>query len=126
MIPVATPEPIWLACLCAAWCRTCDGYRPVLSEVAAEFEAAWPGLRVRWIDIEDEADLLGDVDVETFPTLLVADAQGVRFFGPLTPQPQTLRSVLRSVLADPAPPRRREASEVLALAARIVESTRPN
>src|SRR5688572_24350056 len=44
----------WLACLCAAWCRTCDGYRPVLDAVAAEF-----GLGARWIDIEDEADLLG-------------------------------------------------------------------
>ena len=30
--PSATP--LWVACLCAGWCRTCDGYRPVhLDEV---------------------------------------------------------------------------------------------
>jgi len=108
-----TPTP-WLACLCAGWCRTCDGYRPVLEAVAAEF----PGLPVRWIDIEDEAELVGDIDVETFPTLLVAAAGGVRFFGPLTPQPETLRRLLRATLAAdaavlPVPP------EVLALAARL-------
>lgn len=88
--------PIWIACLCAAWCRTCDDYAPVLRKVAAEFVA--PGLTLHWIDIEDEADLLGDCDVETFPTLAVVDAGGVRFFGPLTPQPETLRRLLRATL----------------------------
>lgn len=90
--------PLSVACLCAAWCRTCDGYRPVLDAVAAEFD----GLRVRWIDIEDEAELIGDVDIETFPTLAVFDADGVRFFGPLTPQPETLRRLLRALWSQPA------------------------
>ena len=100
MIPPQAPAgPLWLACLCAAWCRTCDGYAPVLREVASAFEATLPSLRVRWIDIEDEAELVGDLDVETFPTLAVLDGRGVRFFGPLTPQPETLRRVLGAALA---------------------------
>jgi len=107
-------ESLWLACLCAGWCRTCDGYRPVLEAVAAEH----PGLPVRWIDIEDEADLVGDIDVETFPTLLVAGPGGVRFFGPLTPQPETLRRLLRAVLATDAA-MAPVAPEVQALAARL-------
>jgi thioredoxin 1 len=102
----------WLACLCAAWCRTCDGYRPVLDAVAAEF-----GLAARWVDIEDEAELLGHVDIETFPTLVLLDERHVRFFGPLTPQPETLRRVLRATLDGPAPVH--AAAEVEALAARL-------
>ena len=109
---------LWLACLCAAWCRTCDGYRPVLDEAAAEAAAAHPGLRVRWVDIEDEAELLGEVDIETFPTLLVADERAVRFFGPLTPQLDTLKRVLRAALAPDAAPAP-VAPEVTALAARL-------
>lgn len=92
-------EPLDVACLCAAWCRTCDAYRPVFDTVVAALRAEHPALRVHWIDIEDEAELVGDLDVETFPTLVVADAQRVRFAGPLTPQPETLLRLLRATLA---------------------------
>jgi hypothetical protein len=108
--------PLWVACLCAAWCRTCDGYAPVFEQVLAPLRARQPGLATRWIDIEDEADLLGDLDIETFPTLVVADATGVRFAGPLTPQPETLERVLRAALAGPARP---QPPEVMAFAQRL-------
>ncbi|WP_233151811.1 co-chaperone YbbN [Pelomonas sp. KK5] len=91
-------EEAVVACLCAGWCRLCDDYAPVLREVAAEF----PGLRTRWIDIEDEAELVGEIDVETFPTLVIVSGGELRFAGPLTPQPDTLRRVLRAALADDA------------------------
>ncbi|MDE2081941.1 MAG: thioredoxin [Burkholderiales bacterium] len=98
-VPQVAPQALHVACLCAAWCRLCDSYAPV-------FEAALQALRtparplcVHWIDIEDEAELVGEFDVETFPTLVVADAQRVRFAGPLTPQPETLQRVLRAALA---------------------------
>ncbi len=90
-----------IVCLCAAWCRTCDGYAPVLAQVGAELVADNPRVRTHWIDIEDEADLVGDVDVETFPTLVVIGADGVRFAGPLTPQPETLRRLLRATVSEP-------------------------
>lgn len=92
-----------VACLCAAWCRLCDDYRAVLESLADEFDR--PGLAVRWhwVDIEDEADLLGDFDVETFPTIIVADASRVRFAGPVTPQRETLRRLLRATVIDAAP-----------------------
>ena len=107
-----------VCCLCAAWCRTCDGYRPVLEAVAAEFRAGDPALIVRWIDIEDESDLVGDCDIITFPTLAVLDDVGVRFFGPLTPQPETLRRQLRASLAE-GTPHQSVASEVEAFAVRL-------
>ena len=51
------------------------------------------------LDIEDEADIAGDYDVETFPTLLLADAAGVRFLGPLLPQAPVLARLLASLQA---------------------------
>jgi thiol-disulfide isomerase/thioredoxin len=92
---------VHVACLCAAWCRTCESYQQVFEAACAELPQA--DLHVRWIDVEDEADLIGDLDIETFPTLLIADDTHVRFAGPLTPQPQTLRRVLRAHLADATP-----------------------
>ncbi len=95
-----TQRTVHVACLCAAWCRLCDDYRAVLREVAAELAPAEPTLQWHWIDIEDEAELLGDVDVETFPTLVIADSAAVRFAGPLTPQADTLRRLLRATVVD--------------------------
>jgi thioredoxin 1 len=88
--------PITVACLCAAWCRTCDAYREVFESATAELRAAGFTVTAHWIDIEDQAELVGELDVETFPTLLVAQGDQVRFFGPLEPQPETLARMLRS------------------------------
>ena len=85
-----------VACLCAAWCRLCDDYASVLREVIAEF----PGLELAWIDIEDEAELVGEFEVETFPTIVVAGPEGLRFAGPVTPQPETLRRLLRTTVTE--------------------------
>ena len=95
--------PIHLACLCAAWCRLCDDYAAVFEQVAGELAAAGVPLRCHWIDIEDESELVGDFDVETFPTIVIVDPQAVRFAGPLTPQADTLRRLLRATLQEAAP-----------------------
>ncbi|HEY9105463.1 MAG TPA: thioredoxin family protein [Roseateles sp.] len=110
-----SPSPIHIACLCAAWCRTCESYQEVFEAACAELPQA--GLQVHWIDIEDEAEIIGDLDIETFPTLLIADSEHVRFAGPLTPQPETLKRVLRAHLADATPAR--VATEYVELAGRL-------
>jgi len=97
------PTSLHVACLCAAWCRTCDDYRPVFEGIEAELRAAGAAPQWHWIDIEDQTDLVGDFDVETFPTIVVCDAQHVRFAGPVTPQPETLSRLLRSLLLDVGP-----------------------
>lgn len=106
---------VHIACLCAAWCRTCESYQQVFEAACAELPQG--GLQVRWIDIEDEAELIGDLDIETFPTLLIADDEHVRFAGPLTPQVETLRRVLRAHLADATAAR--VAPEYVELATRL-------
>jgi hypothetical protein len=91
-----TPSPLHIACLCAAWCRLCDGYRDVIDRVGREGPAGALPVTWHWVDIEDEADLLGEVDIETFPTLVVFDAVHTYFAGVVEPQPETLRRLLRA------------------------------
>ncbi len=71
-----------VACLCAAWCGTCGSYRATFEQFADKH----PGLSFVWIDIEDQADLLGDLDVENFPTLLMQKDGVVAFFGTMLPE----------------------------------------
>ena len=55
------------------------------------------GTRFAWVDVEDHADLVGELDVQTFPTVLIADAGGVQFLGPVTPQANVLLRLLESI-----------------------------
>ncbi len=89
----------WVVCLCAEWCGVCREYRTAWQALAARRpDAAW-----RWIDVEDDADLVGDLEVETFPTLLIGEGATVRFLGPLAPHIGVLERLLDS-LADAATP----------------------
>lgn len=122
-MPDAAPPPIHIACLCAAWCRLCEGYAEVFKPVLAALQAQQPQLVMHWIDIEDEAALVGELDVETFPTVVVVTSVGVPFAGTLTPQADTLQRVLRAALAQTACEQRRQAPEVEAFAARLRQRT---
>ena len=83
-----------IVCLCADWCGTCREY----AQVFEALQQALPTHRYRWIDIEDEADALGDIDVETFPTLVIGGRDGaVRFAGPVLPQPGQIARLLQSL-----------------------------
>lgn len=89
-----------VACLCAAWCRLCDSYRDVWSQTAARH----PEHRFVFIDIEDDAEVVQAIDVENFPTLLVADGPHLRFLGVITPQPETLERMIRAAEQGKLPP----------------------
>jgi hypothetical protein len=90
-----------VACLRAVWCHVRTDYRPVFDAVVGASAAHGPLRTARWIDIEDEDALVGAVDVETFPTLPVCDGPRVLLFGPLTPQPETLRRLLATLVERP-------------------------
>lgn len=72
-----------VACLCAAWCGTCGTYRATFEQLAGRH----PDKLFVWIDIEDHADIVGDLDVENFPTLLIQRDDVVAFFGTMLPDP---------------------------------------
>jgi thiol-disulfide isomerase/thioredoxin len=90
-----------VTCLCAQWCGTCNSYRVTFEQLKAEF----PQVQWRWIDIEDEADLVDPVDIENFPTVLIGHGKQLRFFGTITPHAETLRRLVQNQLdtADPGP-----------------------
>ena len=92
MAALSSSSSLLVACLCAQWCGSCREYRSLFDEVADAF----PEMRFLWIDIEDEADLVDPVEVENFPTLLIASGASVRFFGPLMPHKETLVRLLRA------------------------------
>lgn len=83
----------WVVCLCAAWCGVCREYGAVIEAL----RAAHPEVRFEWVDVEDEEDLAGDLDVETFPTVLVADGTHARFLGPVLPQAGVLTRMLAAL-----------------------------
>jgi thiol-disulfide isomerase/thioredoxin len=87
-----------VACLCAQWCTTCRDYQSIFSQAHAVF----PQVRFMWVDIEDRADLVDPVEVENFPTLLIAQPSQALFFGTITPQAQTLHRLTAAYLASPS------------------------
>ena len=101
---------VLVACLCAAWCRVCEGYH----EVFAALREQHPGWRFVWVDIEDDAELVDDLEVETFPTLLVGRGRELRFIGPVMPQLATAQRLLTSLEQAPAIPAGPAAQALLA------------
>ncbi|KON80319.1 thioredoxin family protein [Azoarcus sp. PA01] len=88
------PE-LLVACLCAEWCGTCRDYRAGFEALARQ----WPQAGFHWVDIEDDADWLGDLDVEDFPTLLIQRGELVLFFGMMLPQHVFLQRMLETLAA---------------------------
>ena len=117
--------PVHVACLCAAWCRLCDDYRAVLESLADELDRNGVSVHWHWIDIEDESDLIGEFDVETFPTIVVADDTQVRFAGAVMPQREILQRLMRATVLDATPGASWPAAgpEALALAAGLRHRT---
>ena len=123
--PNPSREPLLVACLCAQWCRTCDAYRDTLAAVRDAMRPGHPGAAARfvWVDIEDESDLVGELDIEDFPTIMLARGDEVLFFGPVLPHAQTLDRLVRNALDSglPALPAAMLAADVRALPARLRE-----
>ena len=81
-------------CLCADWCGVCREYRDGFSDLVRQF----PGAGFYWLDIEEHADDLGDIDVENFPTLLIKRQELVLFYGTMLPTPSHLKRTLEAFL----------------------------
>lgn len=91
----AAADVFRVLCLCAEWCGTCREYRPGFLALAAQF----PNVRFGWIDIEDRADDMGDLDIENFPTLLVLRGERVLFFGTMLPHVGHLQRTIEVFVA---------------------------
>jgi thiol-disulfide isomerase/thioredoxin len=87
-----SPSDMLVACLCAQWCGTCRDYQSLFDQLQAEFAP----VKFVWVDIEDHADWVDPIEVENFPTLLIAQGETPVFFGTLTPHIETLRRLIQS------------------------------
>ena len=98
----------WLvACLCAAWCGTCTSYKKNFDELAASH----PDKCFAWIDIEDHAELVDELDIENFPTLLIQRGDDVAFLGTMLPDVSQLKRLLASIEENTSPIKRSALNE---------------
>lgn len=81
-----------VACLCADWCQVCNDWRPVFDALALELADQ---AQFVWVDIEDDEELLGGLEVDDFPTLLIAHHDRVDFFGVVQGSDHSVRRLLQ-------------------------------
>ena len=76
--------------LCAAWCDTCTQFRSTYARLAD----SRPEMAFVWLDIEDDAAIAGDIDVENFPTLAIYRGAQPVHFGICLPHETTVRRLI--------------------------------
>lgn len=90
-------DDAWIvACLCAEWCGTCRGYRTGFDELADRH----PDKHVIWIDVEDCADVVGDLEQENFPTMLIQYKDIVVYCAPVLPDHRQVDRLLASFTSE--------------------------
>jgi thioredoxin reductase (NADPH) len=85
-----------VVCLCAAWCETCSEFRDTFDRLAK----AHPGAGFVWLDVEDDSALVGDIEIENFPTLAVFRGEKPLFYGVTMPQEGVVARTLASLTRD--------------------------
>jgi len=88
-----------VVCLCAAWCDTCDAFRVTFERIAV----TRPHVSFLWLDIEDDAEICGEIDVENFPTLAIWRGGALVFYGVSLPQEGSVARLIDAMAGD-APP----------------------
>ncbi|MFZ6746617.1 thioredoxin family protein [Undibacterium sp. JH2W] len=87
----------WLiACLCAAWCDTCNFYRASFDDLANKH----PDKCFAWLDIEDQAHLVDAVDIVNFPTILIQHRDQVVFLGTVLPDAAQLQRMILAMTTE--------------------------
>jgi thioredoxin 1 len=110
----ADPARLVVVSLCAAWCDTCTQFRAACERLAQ----ARPHATFVWLDIEDDAAIAGDVDVENFPTLAIYRGRSPLHFGVSLPHETTVARLI-DALAEGAPARTDVPDEVAELPAQF-------
>ena len=103
MTESASRDGLLVACLCATWCKTCTEFRGTFDKLALESA----GVKFVWLDVEDDSALVGDIDIENFPTLAVFRGDQPLFYGVTMPQEGVVARTLATLMRED-----RDASEV--------------
>jgi len=86
-------DELLVVCLCAAWCKTCTEFRATFDRLAGNDAAA----KFVWLDVEDDSALVGDIEIENFPTLAVFRGDRPLFYGVTMPQEGVVARTLASL-----------------------------
>jgi thioredoxin reductase (NADPH) len=86
-------DALLVACLCATWCKTCTEFRVTFDKLAAASSDA----KFVWLDVEDDSALVGDIEIENFPTLAVFRGDKPVFYGVTMPQEGVVARTLASL-----------------------------
>ena len=114
---LADPARLVVVSLCAEWCDTCKEFRSAFESIAS----TRPDASFVWIDIEDDSDIAGDIDIENFPTLAIYRGEAVLHFGISLPQQGTVARLIDAMME------RRDASgDVPQAVAALPQSLRKN
>jgi len=93
MTEPANQDGLLVACLCATWCKTCTEFRGTFDKLARENS----GAKFVWLDVEDDSALVGDIEIENFPTLAVFRGDRPLFYGVTMPQEGVVARTLASL-----------------------------
>ncbi len=93
MIDKAESGGLLVACLCATWCTTCAEFRGTFDKLAKENT----GARFVWLDVEEDSALVGEIEIESFPTLAVFRDEKALFYGVTMPQEGVVARTLASL-----------------------------
>jgi thioredoxin 1 len=113
----ATPSRLIVVSLCAAWCDTCAEFRAGFERLAK----ARPQATFVWLDIEDDAEITGDIDVENFPTLAIYRGTDPLHFGISLPHESTVARLVDALAVD-AKTSRDAPQAVIGLPGKFLES----
>jgi thioredoxin 1 len=102
--------------LCAAWCDSCTEFRATFERIGA----TRPDTLFVWLDIEDDAAICGDIDVENFPTLAIYRGATLLHYGVSLPQEATVARLVDE-MAGRSEPARDAPTAVLALARTLLK-----
>ena len=91
-LPAPATSPLVIA-LCAAWCDTCTEFRATFERIAD----ARPGMVFVWLDIEDDSEICGDIDIENFPTLAIYRGARLLHYGVSLPQEGTVARLIDEI-----------------------------
>lgn len=86
-----TNAEIRVICLCAAWCSVCRDF----IETYRSAQEGDPNVVYELLDIEDDVERLGEVEVENFPCVLVGAQGEPVFFGAIAPNRASLERLIR-------------------------------
>ncbi|HEV8257234.1 MAG TPA: thioredoxin family protein [Casimicrobiaceae bacterium] len=91
-LPTPAASPLVIA-LCAAWCDTCTEFRATFERIAD----ARPGMIFVWLDIEDDSEICGEIDIENFPTLAIYRGTRLLHYGVSLPQEGTVARLIDEI-----------------------------